>query len=250
MESSFVSARYTDSLQAPIHRRSMVPFVLLAVVGSMLAYFMHSFANAVGAARQRSLGHKRYAEFRIKPLPGGKHTKMKFLLCLVVSLVLTDVICAQDLRDTSAAKAACGPSDIQYKTELVPPTTVAPQSGKALLYIVQVSDFDGSCLGRCGPLSRVGLNASWLGATEGNSFLSAFVDPGIHHLCANWDSHTKKLSHLVALHSFIAEPNKIYFFEIHTISSTGLGGGSVDFSLSAIDEDEGRMLISAFPESK
>jgi len=166
---------------------------------------------------------------------------MKFLLSLVGSLVLTGVIYAQDLRDTAAAKAACGPSDIQYKTELVPPTPVAPQSGKALLYIVQVSDFDGSCLGRCGPLSRVGLNASWL---------SAFVDPGIHHLCANWDSHSKKLSHLVALHSFIAESNKIYFFEIHTISSTGLGGGSVDFSLTAIDEDEGRMLISAFPESK
>lgn len=64
------------------------------------------------------------------------------------------------------------------------------------------------------------------------------------------DSHTKKLSHLVALHSFIGEPNKVYSFEIHTISSKGLGGGSVDFSLSAIDEDERRMLISAFPESK
>ncbi|WP_433965800.1 hypothetical protein [Tunturiibacter gelidiferens] len=93
------------------------------------------------------------------------------------------------------------------------------------------------------------MDAKWVGATQGNSFLVFPVMPGVHHLCAAWDSNDQKLSKLVALNLLTAEPNKVYFFALDTLSSSVQGGGSVQFSLTAINEDEGRMLIAAYPES-
>jgi hypothetical protein len=71
----------------------------------------------------------------------------------------------------------------------------------------------------------------------------------MHHLCANWESHAKVLSHLVALQRFWAEPSKTYYFAIRTSSNSEVGAVA-GFTMSAIDEDEGQMLIEAYPESK
>jgi hypothetical protein len=175
---------------------------------------------------------------------------MKVPYLPLLALLFTGIAAAQDLRNTPAAQAACGPVDTKFTTELATPAPDSPTPDKALIYIVQISDVDGHSIGSWGPLSKLGMDAKWLGATQGNSFLAFSVTPGVHHLCASWESSNKKLSQLVALNLVNAEPKKVYFFALNTLSSSTQGGGSVQFSLTAINEDEGRMLISVYPESR
>ncbi len=176
---------------------------------------------------------------------------MKSLAYLVFALSLSVGLYAQDLRQTDAAKAACGDPDVRFTTEWIKPTPAVVQAGKALVYVIATSDpINATCLGRrCGAMNKIGLDGAWLGAMQGNSFLTVSVSPGAHHLCANWESHAKMLSHLVALHGFLAEEGKTYYFGITSFISTELGG-SDGFTLSALNEDEGRMLVSAYPYSQ
>lgn len=175
---------------------------------------------------------------------------MKFLNALGLTLACSLVTQGQDLRQTPAAKTACGLPDAQFKTEWVPGTAARPNPREALVYLVEVADpVAATCLGRCGALSRVGLDGSWLGATQGNSYLTTMVNPGAHHLCANIESHAKTLSHLVALYGFEAEAGRTYFFRISTSVGTA-EGGTFGFSLMPMNEDEGRMLTAAYPYSK
>ena len=174
---------------------------------------------------------------------------MKVTCLPLLAFLFTGIVVAQDLRNTPAAKAACGPVDTKFATELVTPRQISAAPDKAIIYVVQISDFDGHCAGLCGPIGNVGMDSKWIGATQRNSFLTFPVMPGIHHLCATWESRNKKLSQLVTLNLLTAEPNKVYFFALNTISSTTQGGGAVQFSLTPINEDEGRMLVSAYSES-
>ena len=174
---------------------------------------------------------------------------MKPFRCLAMSLLSCLCVHAQDLRQTDPAKAACGAPDDQFKTEWVKPASTTPQPGKALVYFIQTgATVAVPCVGRCGPVTKLGMDGAWLGAVEGSSFLMASVTPGAHHLCSNWQSHIKKLSDLVALHGFNAETGRSYYFGIDV--TDGGREGSYNLSIGLLDEDEGRMLVSAYPYSQ
>jgi hypothetical protein len=174
---------------------------------------------------------------------------MKVTCLPLVAFLFTGIVVAQDLLNTPEAKAACGPAGTKFKIDLVTPGPISPAPDKALIYIVQMTGFYGSCLGPCGPISNLGMDSKWIGATRSNSFLAVQATPGVHHLCAALDVHEKNIAGLVTLNLLTAEPNRIYFFALNTRYNLAPGGGSVQFSLNPINEDEGRMLVSAYSES-
>src|SRR5579862_2157911 len=80
---------------------------------------------------------------------------------------------------------ACGSDDVKYdvSTKKVATHAAQPPQGKALVYFIEDDNDFGSVPK---PTTRFGLNGQWLGATHGNSYFSVTVDPGEHHVCANW----------------------------------------------------------------
>jgi hypothetical protein len=85
------------------------------------------------------------------------------------------------------------------------------------------------------PTILIGMDGSWVGATRNRSYLELSVEPGEHHLCAEWNSTLQK--RLPALASLIAEAGQTYYFRARIMYPGGL-----DFQ--PLDRDEGRLLVS------
>jgi hypothetical protein len=89
--------------------------------------------------------------------------------------------------------------------------------------------------------TKVAVDGAWIGANHHNSYLSFAVDPGEHHLCANWQSHIGRMSRVVGLSHFTAEAGKVYFFRTRTIGANG----PTFFDVEPIDSDQGRLFIAS-----
>jgi hypothetical protein len=125
---------------------------------------------------------------------------------------------AQDQSAITAAEAACGAKETQFdaKQDTIHHPTPQPEPGKALVYVIE--DL-GQCPG-CAPnsyawstgvedaLTRVGVNGAWVGANRGSSYIAFSIDPGDHHLCANWQSSLESRSHAFAMAGFTAQEGK------------------------------------------
>ncbi len=163
---------------------------------------------------------------------------------------------AQDASTTQAYKAACGAVDTKLNADVAQPTTmITPETGKALVYLIQRDDQTNAlCLGRkCGGADvRIGMDGAWVGETKGNSFVALSVVPGQHHLCVNWQSHFKKVSHHEAyLQPLSVDSGQTSYFLIHVSAGNGGGDAAVPFSLSLepVNVDEAKMLLETSPQS-
>jgi hypothetical protein len=77
-----------------------------------------------------------------------------------------------------------------------------------------------------------------------NSHFSILLEPGEHHLCANWQSaHENSLG--TALLHFTAEAGKAYYFRASVVSVQYVG--FLDFE--AIESDQGKLLLALYPFS-
>lgn len=96
---------------------------------------------------------------------------------------------------------------------------------------------------------RFGMDGAWVGANYGNSYFAVTVDPGIHHLCASWQSSLGTLKKNVDLTSFTAEPGQVYYFAAQVIV---VARDSFTFGISQLNEDEGkyRVKLSKLSTSK
>jgi hypothetical protein len=154
----------------------------------------------------------------------------------------------QDTGALAAAKAACGPGDPKFSVATAPPKGVkAGNEGKALLYVLEVQDHVAFCPLGCGETVKIGLDGAWSGATKSNSFLVLPVEPGEHHLCAEWDARVWRQHKHLELSSFLAESGKNYYFRVHITPATT---DSIEaFHFDAINEDEGKLLVASRPQS-
>lgn len=160
---------------------------------------------------------------------------------------------AQDLRKTAAAKKACGPQEISFDVDaLRAPASALTDPGKALIYIIeQESSTPAFCIGRCGGLTmKLGLDGYWIGAVSGSSYTVLSIAPGEHHMCANWQSHIKKLSEKVVLQDFTAEAGKTYYFITHDLVTSPEAGSMANITLESANPGEAKMLIEAYPQVK
>jgi len=152
---------------------------------------------------------------------------------------------AQNPSAVSSAQAACGPNGIDFdvKDDNSQHVIEQPEAGKALLYVIQDMGTI-SCIGGC-ITTKIGLDGAWIGAVHHSSFLSFAVEPGEHHLCANWQSHFERLSRLVGLVHFTAEGGKIYYFRTRAFGDKN----QYLFDLDPLDSDQGRLFVAHYPLS-
>lgn len=147
----------------------------------------------------------------------------------------------------------CGPDNIKFdvSTKKVQGAATAPDAGKALVYFLQDDVRYGA---RPRPTTRFGVDGTWVGATHANSYFYVFVDPGEHHLCANWQSDVTGLSYVgpkrsTAATHFTAEAGKSYYFRardiVYAIPGRGLAS-EPEVLLSQMDSDEAQVIINSF----
>jgi hypothetical protein len=155
---------------------------------------------------------------------------------LVLCLTLA---CAGQLW-AAALPDSCGNDNVKFdvKTKEGQPAPAAPAYGKAQIVFIEGENQP------IGPFMhatiRFGIDGAWAGANNGNSYFAANVDPGLHHLCASWQSDLDTYKRNVELTSFTAEPQQVYYFAAQvTVNSRN----SLSFGFSPMNEDEGKYRV-------
>jgi hypothetical protein len=157
---------------------------------------------------------------------------------------------------TAQLGPGCGPANIKFdvSTTKQRPATPEIQSGKALVYFLQ-DDLKYNWAPR--PTTRFAVDGAWVGATHTSSYFYIFVDPGEHHLCANWQSARTGLSWVgpkrsTAATSLTAEAGKTYYFRAEDILYTEESNNvntiksEPQVLLSPLDADEAQVLMNTF----
>lgn len=148
-------------------------------------------------------------------------------------LVVASLAAAQ--CGAASLPSACGNDKVTYdvSTQAGQPVPPSPAEGKARIVIVEVKyGLDVT--------ARIGLDGQWIGADKGDSYFALDVSPGVHHLCANWQSSLQSRDRQVGLLAFNAEAGKVYYFEVKVIMSKYFE----DFTFAPLNEDEGRYLVT------
>jgi hypothetical protein len=156
-------------------------------------------------------------------------------------LLLAAPTFAQDSETAARTAAGCGPDNIQFDVKVdkkqhpAPP----PDSGKAIVFIME--DI------LAGPIMKVGLDGTWVGANKGKSYFYFSVEPGEHRLCSNWQSGVFKESakRYGSATTFIAEAGKTYYYRILVDGEQG----SRNVKLAKLENAEAQFLIAASPLS-
>lgn len=161
----------------------------------------------------------------------------------VVFLLLAAPVLAQNQPATVAS--ACGPKDVIFdvKQDGSQHTLAQPEAGKALVYIIQERGLACNFRGLC--IIRIGLDGTWVGAFRDNSYFSASVQPGEHHMCANVQTGGG-LGELKGFAHFTAEAGKVYYLRMY---ADRLDNFPAILGISPIDSDEAKYLIATSPLS-
>ena len=166
---------------------------------------------------------------------------MKGILVMILSAV---GLLAQD-KPSSVVPPACASRSANFDVKLDESqhALLPPEPEKARVYFIQ--DLGRiNCLGSCGTV-KIGLDGTWVGANQHNSYFSVSVAAGEHHLCANPQSRFAAINRLVALAHFTAEPGKVYYFRTRSVGDRD----NPFFDLDPIDSDQAEYLIAGFPLS-
>lgn len=169
----------------------------------------------------------------------------RLLLAVPLFLIFPTLLVAQ-------TGPGCGPANAKFDISTAKQLPAAPavQPGKALVYFLQ-DDLKYDWSPR--PTTRFAIDGAWVGATHANSYFYVFIDPGEHHVCANWQSDTTGLAWIgpkrsTAAAGFTAEAGKIYYLRARDIARVDDNRivSEPEVELSAVDPDEAQVLMSSF----
>jgi hypothetical protein len=141
---------------------------------------------------------------------------------------------------------SCGNDKIKFevKTSKGQPAPDAADIAKAQIILLEsenqmIAPFHNATV-------RWGMDQSWVGADYGNSYFVLSIDPGVHHLCASWQSALRALKKNVDLTSFTAEPGHTYYFlaDVNVESQY-----AISFAISQLNDDKGQYLVKNFAQS-
>jgi hypothetical protein len=179
---------------------------------------------------------------------------MRAALALLPLVLLAGPVWAENIPEPAPSSSACGPPNVKFNVKLdhSQHSLSQPEPGKALVYVIEIFQRPPGEWGT--PTIRVGLNGKWVGANRGTSYLSFPAEVGENHLCTNWQSIQRQLSDQHSVTSFVAEPEKTYYFRVQTRFQTynsgpAQGGVVWSFDLEPINAEEGRNFIAASPLS-
>jgi len=153
---------------------------------------------------------------------------------------------------TAQTGSSCGTANVNFdiRTTKQPPASPAAQPGRALVYLLQ-DDLKYNTAPR--PTTRFAIDGTWVGATHANSYFYVFVDPGEHHLCANWQSARTGLNWIgpkrsTAAAHLTAEAGKIYYFRARDIVKMDDNEivSEPEVLLLPLDSDEARAIMQSF----
>ena len=178
----------------------------------------------------------------------------------VVLLLCVSMVSALQGRAT-VLPDSCGKDEVKFsvKTKGAPEgqpnaAPAPPEAGKAQIIFIEATETSGMILST--PTMRFGVDGEWAGADKGDSRFAVDVVPGVHHVCANWQSGQEDEARRVGLDSFTAEAGKVYYYEIKIVRkkpvANNMGGPTltdVTFVFSKVDEDEGKFRVKASPPS-
>jgi hypothetical protein len=173
--------------------------------------------------------------------------KMKLLpaiLFAVASFLIASPAFAQDPAAEIRSRA-CGLETVHFdaQEDASQHPLAQPEAGKATVYVI------GSFVGDSAQTStvKVGTDGAWIGAIRWNSYIFISVQPGVHHICGNWQSGFLTPSGLFALANLTAEAGKTYYFRARTFNTSSQ---TYALDLDAVDNDEGQYLVASSNFSK
>lgn len=138
---------------------------------------------------------------------------------------------------------ACGPDKQKFNVTLDDKQhdVGAPGAGKALVVFVQdlgakqQSPF-------VDPVTRIGINGSWVGANMNAAWFAVSVEPGPAHLCAS--AQGVMMHDVVELLSFTAVEGQIYYFRVRDLAFE-----SRRLEFAETNEDQGRWMAENLPRA-
>ena len=183
---------------------------------------------------------------------------MNKTLCLLGAMLCAVPVVGQNQPTDPRTAAGCGPASTQFrvKVDKAKHEIVRPEPGKALVYvIVQETPHPGEALYIGNITTRVGIDGTWVGANYGESYLTFQVEPGEHHVCADWQTVQKSKQKLSSAGDLIVEVGKTYYFVLELWSGAPINGtnGSVfpppDLKLKPVEGSQGMLLVSKTGQS-
>ncbi len=163
----------------------------------------------------------------------------------LIALLLASPAFAQDSTADPFTAAGCGPNEIHFdvKTDKKQHPTAQPDTGKALVYVIGTSWNDYVAVHLGTPLTRFGIDGTWVGANGYRSYFFFPVDPGDHRLCTNIQSKFERVvKNFTTATSFTAEAGKVYYFRTKTPKAQT---SSQQIKLVPVDPAEAQVLIAA-----
>ena len=166
-------------------------------------------------------------------------------------LFLFALLLISPVRSGAQSATGCGPANFKFSVKTVLGNRATPIADplKATVFFLQDDVRYGA---RPRPTTEFGIDGEWVGATHANSYFFVSVDPGEHHLCANWQSRVTKrvpTRPTSALH-FTAEAGNTYYFRARDIAEGGDSSPPIEeVILEALDSDEARLLMRSFAHS-
>ncbi|MGC1372289.1 MAG: DUF2846 domain-containing protein [Candidatus Sulfotelmatobacter sp.] len=159
-----------------------------------------------------------------------------------IALVMLFFAASAFAQDLPALTAACGRDNVSFKVKLDQSahTVSQPDPGKARVYFISDA---GTNMTVGYPTVKLAMDGAWVGANHGNSYFSASVEPGEHHICVELQSSL--VAPRVELAHFTAEAGKVYYYRTRLVTSRRFELLEID----PIDSDQGRYLVGTFPLS-
>jgi hypothetical protein len=158
-------------------------------------------------------------------------------------LFLLSTTFAEDKAAAGQPLGACGSEAVRFdvSTRSSQEPLPQPEAGKALLYFLQD---EAGFLSRPRPTTRLGIDGNWVGASHANSYFYVAIEPGEHHLCANWQNIVTLFDgRKTAVAHFTAEAGKNYYFRAQNFWSED---SRARMEFGPLDSDEARLLMSQF----
>jgi len=159
---------------------------------------------------------------------------------LSVLVLCASFACAGRVRATTLPDY-CGDDKVKFevKTESGQPLPAGLAEGMAEIVFIEnqnqmITPFHYATV-------RFGMDGAWVGANKGNSYFVLAVAPGIHHLCASWQSDLETLKKDVKATSFTAEAGQVYYFASEIVASRD----TLIFNFSEMNEDEAKYQLKS-----
>jgi Protein of unknown function (DUF2846) len=144
----------------------------------------------------------------------------------------------------TATVPGCGPADFSFsvKSDGSSHPVSQPEPGKALAYFLQD---DRTFESHPRPTVKWGMDGTWVGATQADTYFYLSVDPGEHHLCAEWQSAVLiNGGRPSAADHFTAEAGKVYYFRARDLYWGDVAAANV--KLGRVNSDEAQLLMTQF----